>query len=380
MDFELQSVVVHQGDSKKGHYITFIRPSGGPHWALFDDDIVKWVQEKEVLDQEATILVYTRPDGVVGTETIIIPDDEQEVRSPRGMDSSGSETPTTGNNTLGQAVRESADTQQSSALGDMLETGDHSLYRELLERALQDPATEGRDLEEAMSGPFNKTQQLQEEANQKLETQVFRDHLQEHGLREEEVEAFGNCLFLSIARHVTKQTDIYSTETPTDLESRYKTTANTIRNLALDHILEHRLSFENSFGKKGSTLMIHDQRATDNGIDSMMGEVPAVGMEGDALDSALDPDLDIYCGRMRSETAQGDELTIRAAACALQINIRILKLNSTTMTIMALVYPGTPPNLEEVPGTMNSLASDAQGLRTITIAHYVHQHGGAGHY
>ena len=47
---------------------------------------------------------------------------------------------------------------------------------------------------------------------------------------------------------------------------------------------------------------------------------------------------------------------------------------------MALTYPGTPPDLEEVPGTMNPLAPDDQGLRTITIAHYVHQHGGAGHY
>jgi hypothetical protein len=126
--------------------------------------------------------------------------------------------------------------------------------------------------------------------------------------------------------------------------------------------------------------MVSDQRVTDNGTDSMIEEVPAVGKEGDALDSALDLDLDSYCGRMRSETAQGDELTVQAAAWALQINIRILKLNSTTMTIMALTYPGTPPNLEEVPGTLKSLASDAQDLRTITIAHYVHQHGGAGHY
>jgi hypothetical protein len=112
----------------------------------------------------------------------------------------------------------------------------------------------------------------------------------------------------------------------------------------------------------------------------MIEEVPADEKEGDALDSALDLDLDSYCGRMRSETAQGDELTIRAAARTLQINIRILKLNSTKTTIMALTYPGTPPNLEEAPGTLNSLASDAQDLRTITIAHYVHQHGGAGHY
>jgi hypothetical protein len=121
---------------KKGHYITFLKQAGGPHWALLDDDTVKWVQEKEVLGQEATILVYTRPDGVVETEAIIIPDDGQEDRSHREMDDSGSVaativipddgqegrshrelddagsvTATTGNNTLGKAVREPADTR-----------------------------------------------------------------------------------------------------------------------------------------------------------------------------------------------------------------------------------------------------------------------------
>jgi hypothetical protein len=156
--------------------------------------------------------------------------------------------------------------------------------------------------------------------------------------------------------------------------------ASTIRELALDHILRYRSSFESSFGKESSTLMANNQRVVDNGADSMTKEAPAAETERNALDSALDPDLDSYCKRMRSETAQGDELTIRAAAWALQINIRILKLNSTTMTIMALTYPGTPSDPEEAPGTMNLLAPDAPDLRTITIAHYVHQHGGAGHY
>jgi hypothetical protein len=232
-EYELQAVVVHQGDSKKGHYITFLKPAGGPHWALFDDDTVKWVQEKEVLGQEATILVYTRPDGVVETEaiiipddghkdrshremddsgsvpaTIVIPDDEPEGRSHREMDDAGSVTATTGNNTLGKAVRESADTRQSStrvgrhsayAPGDILEVGGHSLYQELLERALQDPGTEESDLEKVMMpGPSSKNQKLQDEARQGQETRVFRDYLQEHELREEEVETFGNCLFLSI--------------------------------------------------------------------------------------------------------------------------------------------------------------------------------------
>jgi hypothetical protein len=140
-EYELQAVVVHQGDSKKGHYITYIKPSGGPHWALFDDDNVKWVQEGKVLDQEASILVYTRPDGMTEIETIIIPDDTQDDRSPGETNDSGLATPK-GNNTLGKAVRELTDTQQPSAPRNTLETGDHALYRELLERAFQDPATE----------------------------------------------------------------------------------------------------------------------------------------------------------------------------------------------------------------------------------------------
>lgn len=50
---------------------------------------------------------------------------------------------------------------------------------------------------------------------------------------------------------------------------------------------------------------------------------PAAMTETDieALDSALDSNLDQYCARMRSETAQGDELTVRAAALILQIDI-----------------------------------------------------------
>jgi hypothetical protein len=75
-EYELQTVSVHQGNSEEGHYITFLKPAGGPHWVLFDDHNVQWVQEERVLTQEATILVYTRPDGNAENRTIIIPDDE----------------------------------------------------------------------------------------------------------------------------------------------------------------------------------------------------------------------------------------------------------------------------------------------------------------
>ena len=179
---------------------------------------------------------------------------------------------------------------------------------------------------------------------------------------------------------MTEQEAMYSTATPEDPKSLYSNTARSIRNLALDHMLEHRSAFEGSFGSKSNKRTTTDRITADTEIDTVMEEELAAERERDALDSALDPDLDHYCKRMRSETAQGDELTIFATAWTLRINIRVLKMNSTTATIMTLTYPGTPPDLEEGSGTSNSLGSDDQGLRTITIAHYVCQHGGAGHY
>jgi hypothetical protein len=48
---------------------------------------------------------------------------------------------------------------------------------------------------------------------------------------------FGNCLFLSIARHVSEQEDLYSAATPEDPKSLHSETARSVRNLALDHML-----------------------------------------------------------------------------------------------------------------------------------------------
>jgi hypothetical protein len=57
----LKAVVVHKGSSvDKGHYVAYIQPANGKSWALFDDQTVKWVQEEEVLRQEASLLIYSR--------------------------------------------------------------------------------------------------------------------------------------------------------------------------------------------------------------------------------------------------------------------------------------------------------------------------------
>jgi hypothetical protein len=188
-EYELQAVVVHQGNAKKGHYITFLKPAGDPHWDFFDDDTVQWVQEKRVLDQEVTILVYTRPDGRAENENITLPDGGQEDGSPpleiggTRINPSRSVTTTTGGSTPEkQGTLGQADTLQPPAPSNLLQTGDHSLYRELLERARQDPATQKRELEEALTGSSNKERQLQEDATQVQELQAVQDYLHEHGL------------------------------------------------------------------------------------------------------------------------------------------------------------------------------------------------------
>lgn len=92
-------------------------------------------------------------------------------------------------------------------------------------------------------------------------------------------------------------------------------------------MLVHRSEFESSF--EGRTVA-----AVETGpIDPV-----------DALDSALDPDLDHYCTRMRLEVAQGDELTMRAAALILQTDIQVLKFNSTTTTNHGAHLPRGSPH------------------------------------
>jgi hypothetical protein len=52
----------------KGHCIVYFQPPGGQSWALFDDHIVKWVKEEEILLQEASLLIYSRTTAPSGRE------------------------------------------------------------------------------------------------------------------------------------------------------------------------------------------------------------------------------------------------------------------------------------------------------------------------
>ena len=116
----------------------------------------------------------------------------------------------------------------------------------------------------------------------------------------------------------TTQEDIYPTATG-DPKTLYSIMARSIRDLALEHMLAHRSTFESSFGRRSAVITTTDLTTANTEMDMVTENEPEaiVEMERDALASALDPDLDHYCNLMRSEIAQGDELTIRDTALVL---------------------------------------------------------------
>ncbi len=96
-------------------------------------------------------------------------------------------------------------------------------------------------LQPPASGSLKEETKVQQDAKQAQELQAFQIYLHEHGLKEEEVDPFGNCLFLSLARQVVPmQEGMYPTTTPVDVKDVYKITALSICRQALEYMLAHR--------------------------------------------------------------------------------------------------------------------------------------------
>lgn len=54
--YSLSAVIVHKGGIESGHYVSYSRE--GTDWFLFDDSKVVLVNESEVLNAEAYLLLY----------------------------------------------------------------------------------------------------------------------------------------------------------------------------------------------------------------------------------------------------------------------------------------------------------------------------------
>ncbi|RIA99273.1 hypothetical protein C1645_718304 [Glomus cerebriforme] len=58
--YKLKSVIVHQGDHKSGHFITYRRKEESDNWWRLSDEYVEEVKLKQVLNEEAYMLFYEK--------------------------------------------------------------------------------------------------------------------------------------------------------------------------------------------------------------------------------------------------------------------------------------------------------------------------------
>ncbi|GBB94677.1 hypothetical protein RclHR1_00240025 [Rhizophagus clarus] len=58
--YKLKSVIVHQGDHRSGHFITYRRKEGSDTWWRLSDEYVEEVKLKQVLNEEAYMLFYEK--------------------------------------------------------------------------------------------------------------------------------------------------------------------------------------------------------------------------------------------------------------------------------------------------------------------------------
>ena len=99
-----------------------------------------------------------------------------------------------------------------------------------------------------------------------------------------------------------------------------------------------------------------------------------------ALDSGNDIDFNAFCQRMKNKGQHGDNMTLTALALAKQRDIHVFKYstghNDIRMYRFARVQDAGSESGESQVPTAEMLSTP----ETLNIVHYVHQHGGSGHY
>lgn len=63
--YDLKGVVLHRGSLNTGHYTSFCRNANNNKWYLFDDELVREVEEESLVDANAYILLYERSERMV---------------------------------------------------------------------------------------------------------------------------------------------------------------------------------------------------------------------------------------------------------------------------------------------------------------------------
>jgi hypothetical protein len=205
-----------------------------------------------------------------------------------------------------------------------------------------------------------KNLELQElnKKNKREETKKFRDFCTRLGLTREEIEAFGNCQFLSVAQQLLW------------LER--------ISMKICTPITRHERA---SLGKKLRAEAVSYMQHTDNKYLFEPFVAPAEGPLN-TLDSGTDVNYNAFCARMSKDCQQGDNMTLRALALARKVNIQVFKYSTSHNDIRMYHFPSSL-RTDADRGDVESQVPAAEMLskaETLNIVHYVHQHGGIGHY
>ena len=182
--------MVHRSVSGRGHYVTYLSRNTDHRWTLFDDHKVQEVSEGLVLRQEATILIYSRLRE--------LRQDPKETDSPSGRLGTplGHEEVITLNDDLDEATTETGNGSHTE--GPSQSQTENSSPNKEPPTSKQDVRTLSLQSRE----PPERIIRAEMDEKQVRELQAFQTYCDSLGLEEEEIDPFGNCLFLSLVRQV----------------------------------------------------------------------------------------------------------------------------------------------------------------------------------
>jgi hypothetical protein len=195
--------------------------------------------------------------------------------------------------------------------------------------------------------------------NQPKEKEATIDFLDKWKLTLQDVDPYGDCMFLSVAQQLLLVERIHTPDSTCISDAERAFLAKQLRADAVGYMLQHRADFEPFVA------------LTQDGEDD--------DSKWNHLDGNTDKGFHAYCSRMAKKGQCGDMLPIRALALAKQLIIQVFHWSSTSDDIHISMYSNTEVDAADSvhkPDAAKVVATPG----TVNIFHHVWQHGGTGHY
>ena len=198
------------------------------------------------------------------------------------------------------------------------------------------------------------------QSNQRKEQEKTRDFLENWKLTLQDLLAYGDCMFLSVAQQLLLLDRIHRHDSTRISNAERAVLAQQLRADAVGYMEEHRAEFE-------PFVVVTPKGERDD------------GKWNDPRDGNTDKDFLGYCSRMSKQGQCADALSIRGLARAKQLTIQVFHWNCASDDIRISRCTNT-----EVDGAESVHKPDAAQLvatpGTVNIFHHQWQHGGTGHY